>query len=162
MRKRHLEVQLQGHLDQPGSAEADDLAEGTAGDAAGGIIPVAVVQNVEEVGAELQFPALGELESPAHGDVEISLARSVDGVAPEIAELAAEDRAGGVGTGALKRGCIQVGADALRGRIDLVWQDHIGPVEALAAQGDVLAVGDLYGVAGEQTDDRRNLPVLSQ
>ena len=89
MRKRHLEVQLQGHLDQPGSTEADDLAEGAAGDAAGGIVPVSVVQDVEEVGAELQLPALGELESPAHGDVEISLARPVDGVASEIAELAA-------------------------------------------------------------------------
>jgi len=156
---RPLEVQLQRHLDQPGSAEADDLAERPAGDAARGIVPVAVVQDVEEVGAELQLPALGELEAAAHRDVEISLARSVDGVAPEIAELAAEDRASGVGAGALKRGRVQVRADALRGRINLIGQDHIGPVEALAAQGDVLAVGDLDGVAGEQTDDRRNLPV---
>ena len=156
---RHLEVQLQRHLDQPGGAEADDLSERPAGDAAGGIVPVAVIQDVEEVGTELQLPTLGELETPAYCDVEISLARSVNGVAPEIAELAAEDGAGGVGAGALECGRVQVRADAFRGRIHLVGQDHIGPVEALAAQGDVLAVGDLYGVAGEQTDDRRNLPV---
>ena len=52
---RHLEVQLQCHLDQPGGAEADDLSERPAGDAAGGIVPVAVIQDVEEVGTELQL-----------------------------------------------------------------------------------------------------------
>src|SRR5712691_7085769 len=68
---RRLEMQLQCHLDQPGSAEADDLAERAAGDASCGIVPVAVVQDVKDVGTELKLPALGEAEGPAHRDVEI-------------------------------------------------------------------------------------------
>src|SRR5450759_2273797 len=96
----------------------------------------------------------------AHGNVKISLARSIEGVAPEMAELAAKNRAGRVGTGALEGGRVQILQDGLWGTVHLVRQDHIGAVQVLAAQGNVLAAGDLDGVAGEHADDRRNLPVF--
>ena len=127
-----------------------------------GLFQLAVIQDVEEVGTELHLPALCELEPPADRHIEVSLPGSVDGVASEVAELTAEDGAGSIGAGALECGGVQVRADSFRRGIHLVGQDHIGAVEALAAEGNVLAVGDLDRVAGEEADDRRNLPVFGE
>src|SRR5664279_2847708 len=82
-----LEVEFHRHLDEPRSAEGGDLAErGGAAETGHRIVPIGVVQDVEEVGTELHLEPLTHLELPAHGNVKISLARSIEGVAPEIAE----------------------------------------------------------------------------
>src|ERR1035441_10816178 len=82
-----LEVELHRQLDQPGRGEAGDLAERRAArDTASDAAPVAVVQDIEEVGTELHLKPLTQLELPAEGDVEIDLAGSIESVAPEIAE----------------------------------------------------------------------------
>src|ERR1039457_4156665 len=84
-----LEGHLHRHLNQPRGAESCELAEcRTAGDVGPAGLPVAVVQDVKEVGTELRLEPLGDPEIPAQGYVEIDLARSIDGVASEIAEYA--------------------------------------------------------------------------
>src|ERR1035438_8757929 len=61
-----LEGNLHGHLNVPRGAEGGDRAERRAtGDAAPNGLPVAVVQDVEEVGAKLRVQPLREFEIPA-------------------------------------------------------------------------------------------------
>jgi hypothetical protein len=55
-----LEVQLHRHLDDPGSGELSDGTEGPAAAKRGPVrVPVAVIHDVEEVGANFGLPALG-------------------------------------------------------------------------------------------------------
>src|ERR1035438_9040951 len=90
-----LEGNLHGHLNVPRGAEGGDLAERRATrDAAPNGLPVAVVQDVEEVGAKLRVQPLSEFEIPAEGHIEIDLAGSIDGVASEIAEHAGSGASG--------------------------------------------------------------------
>src|ERR1035437_3457779 len=159
-----LEVQLHRQLDQPRRGEAGDLAERRAArDTGSDAAPVAVVQDIEEVGTELHLKPLTQLELPAEGNVEIDLAGSIESVAPEIAEHAgpgatrvevAVDEAG-----ARKRRRVEIFQQGLLRGIYLVRQ-HRGAVQTLGAERDILAGSELYGVAGVQAGQRGELPVL--
>src|SRR5580658_7594439 len=83
-----LEVQLERHLNDAWRAKPRDLAECRTGDAGYGIVPVAMIHDVKEVGTEVEPDAFFDLKWPAKGRVKLNASRSEKGIAPEIAEEA--------------------------------------------------------------------------
>ena len=80
------EVELHGHLDHPRclavGIKRSHLAKGrAAGDGGAGVVPVRVIQNVEQVGPELQLIAFGELELASYVHIPTDHTRPVEGIA---------------------------------------------------------------------------------
>ena len=114
-----------------------------------------MIHDVEEVGTQLVLPTLAHCEPPAQRHVEIDLARAIDSVPAQVAELTAEYGARGVRSRALECRGIEpvrrvVGCDCMYQG----WRHHVGPVQVLAAQRNVLAGSKLDWVAGEDADIR--------
>ena len=81
-----LEEQLHAQLDLTRRAKAGNLAEGSAGDAGCGVVPVTVIHDVEEFGAEVQFVALADIEAPAERKIPLDGSGAKDRETPEITE----------------------------------------------------------------------------
>ena len=151
-----LEIQLQRQLDQPGRGERRDFAERGTGDVRARVVPVGVIQDVEELATQLELPTLAHCEPPAQRHVEIDLARAIDGVPAQVAEQTGVYGACGVRPRTLE--CRRIEPVRRVVRRDCMYRGgryHPGAVQAPAGQGNVLAaIGDLDWVAGEDADIR--------
>src|SRR5205809_4875076 len=99
MRKTGLEVELGAQLHNAPKSSGCDAPEITRVNIRGWAVELGVVEEVEGFDSHLQFGALGERCVLGQREVEVVKSGSTQGVAGEIAELAANSAVGQDATG---------------------------------------------------------------
>jgi hypothetical protein len=164
------ELQFQGELDLAGRAEvsggetgvADDSESGAAGyEGEVGIAEVRLVEDVEELGAELEVHALGEFGVFDDGEIGVQESRAGNGVASEIAEVAS-GCVGGIGAGNGKG--IDVAEPVARPAGGGNGADQVGTKGAEAGGSGELGDGgdDIERIAGLDLGHQAELPAIEQ
>jgi len=84
----HLEVELQSKLNQPWVSGCGNTSEVGVADVSVRITEVSMVEDVEELGAELKDLVLTDSGALHHRKVEDDVARSVENITTEVTEPA--------------------------------------------------------------------------
>jgi len=147
-----LERELGGQLNHTRAAAAeagvalgyvwslrDQAGGGDAGvDASRGQSEVGVVEDVEELGAQLQVQAFVDFRVLGHGEIEVGIARTIDRIAAEIAEGSESGLGEGSGVEVSGEG-IPVGQNGVNAGHD------VGPLVKVETAGGVVFGNDGNG-----------------